>query len=105
MDAVRAQALSSIQGIAPDGTDVNLIIHEASRGHLSVLGETDLRVHGPQCIPGPSLMKSFTLSGLSVSSRLCPWENQPVVTNSVMGSLFLCTAKVTMDNNAETIPS
>nr|XP_048285324.1 Fanconi anemia core complex-associated protein 100 isoform X2 [Myodes glareolus] len=35
---VRAQTLSSIQGVAPDGTDVNLIVREASRGHFRVLG-------------------------------------------------------------------
>ena len=36
-DVVRAQALSSVQGVAPDGTDVHLIIREASRGQLSCL--------------------------------------------------------------------
>lgn len=34
-DIVKAQALSSVQGVAPDGTDVHLIIREASRGQLS----------------------------------------------------------------------
>lgn len=38
VDIVRAQALSSVQGVAPDGTDVHLIVREASRGtaHLPV---------------------------------------------------------------------
>ncbi|XP_028643742.1 Fanconi anemia core complex-associated protein 100 [Grammomys surdaster] len=38
VDVVRAQALSSIQGIAPDGTDVNLIIHEVAVTDLSPAG-------------------------------------------------------------------
>lgn len=78
MDVVRAQALSSIQGIAPDGTDVNLIVHEASRGH-SGLGETGLRAHGPQWVPGPLLMKSY----VNWPVRL---ENQPCLTVSIMSS-------------------
>lgn len=32
VDIVRARALSSVQGVAPDGTDVHLIIREVSRG-------------------------------------------------------------------------
>lgn len=32
VDIVRARALSSIQGVAPDGADVHLIVREASRG-------------------------------------------------------------------------
>jgi hypothetical protein len=37
VDIVRAQALSSIQGVAPDGSDIHLIVREASRGlvHLA----------------------------------------------------------------------
>ncbi|XP_021493075.1 Fanconi anemia core complex-associated protein 100 isoform X3 [Meriones unguiculatus] len=38
VDAVRAQALSSIQGVAPDGTDVNLIVHEVAVTDLSPAG-------------------------------------------------------------------
>ncbi|KAB0396033.1 hypothetical protein E2I00_012912, partial [Balaenoptera physalus] len=36
-DIVRAQALSSVQGVAPDGTDVHLIIREASRGPIQAM--------------------------------------------------------------------
>ena len=39
-DIIKAQALSSVQGVAPDGTDVHLIIREASRGQLSCPGGT-----------------------------------------------------------------
>ncbi|XP_055448224.1 Fanconi anemia core complex-associated protein 100 isoform X2 [Psammomys obesus] len=38
VDAVRAQALSSIQGVAPDGTDVNLIVREVAVTDLSPAG-------------------------------------------------------------------
>eukprot|EP00073_Rattus_norvegicus_P039160 XP_008766711.1 PREDICTED: Fanconi anemia core complex-associated protein 100 [Rattus norvegicus] len=38
VDVLRAQALSSIQGIAPDGTDVNLIVHEVAVTDLSPAG-------------------------------------------------------------------
>ncbi|XP_052614850.1 Fanconi anemia core complex-associated protein 100 isoform X1 [Peromyscus californicus insignis] len=38
VDVVRAQTLSSIQGIAPDGTDVNLIVHEVAVTDLSPAG-------------------------------------------------------------------
>lgn len=37
-DIVKAQALSSVQGVAPDGTDVHLIIREVSRVQLSCPG-------------------------------------------------------------------
>ncbi|XP_006987753.1 Fanconi anemia core complex-associated protein 100 [Peromyscus maniculatus bairdii] len=38
VDVVRTQTLSSIQGIAPDGTDVNLIVHEVAVTDLSPAG-------------------------------------------------------------------
>lgn len=38
VDVVRAQTLSSIQGIAPDGTDVNLTVHEVAVTDLSPAG-------------------------------------------------------------------
>lgn len=31
VDAVRAQALTSVQAVAPDGSEIRLIVHEASR--------------------------------------------------------------------------
>ncbi|XP_040845712.1 Fanconi anemia core complex-associated protein 100 [Ochotona curzoniae] len=37
-DAVRAQALSSIRGVAPDGTDVHLIVREVALTDLSPAG-------------------------------------------------------------------
>ena len=36
VDIVRAQALSSVQGVAPDGTDIRLTVHEASGGLASM---------------------------------------------------------------------
>lgn len=65
---VRAQTLSSIQGVAPDGTDVNLIVREASRGHFRVLG-MGLRALSPPWVPGPSLMESYSHLPLSL---VCP---------------------------------
>ncbi|XP_005407330.1 PREDICTED: Fanconi anemia-associated protein of 100 kDa [Chinchilla lanigera] len=38
VDIVRAQALSSVQGVAPDGTDVHLIIHEVAMNDLCLAG-------------------------------------------------------------------
>lgn len=65
---VRAQTLSSIQGVAPDGTDVNLIVREASRGHFRVLG-MGLGALNPRWVPGPSLMENYSNPPLRL---ICP---------------------------------
>lgn len=88
VDVLRAQALSSIQGIAPDGTDVNLIVHEVSRGYLSVLGETDLRAHCPQWVPGPLLMKSYFNWPISLVKIVS--QGEPALSNPVHHVFCFC---------------
>ncbi|KAK2112347.1 hypothetical protein P7K49_012094 [Saguinus oedipus] len=65
VDVVRARALSSVQGVAPDGADVHLIVREASRGSgKRALASAVLRVGplaggplplggGPAAFPSP----------------------------------------------------
>lgn len=77
VDVVRTQTLSSIQGIAPDGTDVNLIVHEASRGHLHVWDGTQ----GPQSSVGPWAIAYGNYFNWPVS--LSHWEDQPCMIHHV----------------------
>lgn len=83
-DAVRARALSSVQGVAPDGTAVHLTVRQASGGSDLLFGEVDLsgsQSEGPWAgsVSGPHLQKM----------PACSWGHGTVVLGGFAG-LRLC---------------
>lgn len=93
-DAVRAQALSSVQGVAPDGTDIHLTVHEASRGLALLSGEIGLHATGSEWGPEPAASLGGSGGHSSGDQDACPArETQLCWGRSLVRTGQPCTAQ------------